>query len=114
MHPVTRRDVLRGTATVLMAKGCSPAILANNQPASRDEQKRPRALNAKKVVIAGGGLAGLCCAYSRRGELRQIWPLVTEAVGRVHFAGAYTDNLRWGVEAACRSANRAAEAMSNG
>jgi len=32
-------------------------------------------------------------------------------VGRVHFAGAYADNLNWGMEAATRSANRVAEAI---
>lgn len=82
MHPVNRRDVLNGAATVLMTKACSQAILANNQPA--------------------------------QGELRRVWPAVAEPVGRIHFAGAYTDNLRWGMEAACRSANRVAEAISNG
>ena len=34
-----------------------------------------------------------------------------EPVGRVHFAGAYTDNLNWGQEAATRSANRVADAI---
>ena len=28
--------------------------------------------------------------------------------GRIHFAGAYADNLNWGTEAATRSANRVA------
>ncbi len=45
------------------------------------------------------------------GELTKIWPAVTEPVGRIHFAGAYTDNLNWGQEAATRSANRVAEAI---
>ena len=31
--------------------------------------------------------------------------------GRIHFAGAYADNLNWGMEAATRSANRVAEAI---
>jgi len=51
--------------------------------------------------------------YSRPGELARLWPAVTEPAGRVHFAGAYTDNLRWGMEAACRSANRVAEEIGN-
>jgi len=45
------------------------------------------------------------------GELRRIWPAVMEPVGRIYFAGAYTDNLNWGQEAATRSANRIAEAI---
>jgi monoamine oxidase len=31
--------------------------------------------------------------------------------GRIHFVGAYADNLDWGMEAATRSANRVAEAI---
>ncbi len=45
------------------------------------------------------------------GELTKLWPSLMEPVGRIHFAGAYTDNLNWGQEAATRSANRVAEAI---
>jgi monoamine oxidase len=45
------------------------------------------------------------------GGLKKMWPHLLEPVGRVHFAGAYTDNLNWGQEAATRSANRAADAI---
>jgi len=44
----------------------------------------------------------------RPGDLTKMWPALMEPVGRVHFAGAYTDNLNWGQEAATRSANRVA------
>jgi monoamine oxidase len=47
----------------------------------------------------------------RPGDLRKMWPAIMEPVGRVHFAGAYTDNLNWGQEAATRSANRVADAI---
>ena len=47
----------------------------------------------------------------RTGDLRKMWPAIMAAVGRVHFAGAYTDNLNWGQEAATRSANRVADAI---
>jgi len=40
------------------------------------------------------------------GKLAQFWPHILEPVGRIHFAGAYADNLNWGMEAATRSANR--------
>ena len=30
---------------------------------------------------------------------------------RIHFVGAYADNLNWGMEAATRSANRVARAI---
>lgn len=45
------------------------------------------------------------------GDLTKMWPAIMQPVGRVHFAGAYTDNLNWGQEAATRSANRVAEAI---
>ncbi len=42
------------------------------------------------------------------GELHKFWPHLMHPVGRIHFAGAYADNLNWGTEAATRSANRVA------
>jgi monoamine oxidase len=49
--------------------------------------------------------------YYSPGELPRYWPKVIEPHGRIHFAGAYADNLSWGQEAATRSANRVAEAI---
>ncbi len=43
------------------------------------------------------------------GELGKFWPEVISRQGRIHFAGAYADNLNWGTEAATRSANRVAQ-----
>jgi monoamine oxidase len=43
------------------------------------------------------------------GELSKFWPHLIEPSGRLHFAGAYCDNLNWGQEAATRSANRVAK-----
>ncbi|HEX6544785.1 MAG TPA: FAD-dependent oxidoreductase, partial [Bryobacteraceae bacterium] len=45
------------------------------------------------------------------GELTKFWPAIIEPYGRIHFAGAYCDNLNWGQEAATRSANRVAKAI---
>jgi monoamine oxidase len=45
------------------------------------------------------------------GELKKFWPRVIEPEGRIHFVGAYADNLGWGMEAATRSANRVARAI---
>ena len=45
------------------------------------------------------------------GELYKFWPHIMEPHGRIHFAGAYADNLNWGTEAATRSANRVAESI---
>ncbi len=43
--------------------------------------------------------------------LHKFWPHVMAPHGRIHFAGAYADNLNWGMEAATRSANRVAGAI---
>lgn len=43
------------------------------------------------------------------GELHKFWPTLMKPHGRIHFAGAYADNLNWGTEAATRSANRVAK-----
>ncbi len=45
------------------------------------------------------------------GEFHKFWPLIMQPHGRIHFAGAYADNLNWGTEAATRSANRVAAAI---
>lgn len=45
------------------------------------------------------------------GALDKFWPQLMKPFGRIHFAGAYADNLNWGTEAATRSANRVAEAI---
>ena len=47
------------------------------------------------------------------GELHKFWPEVMKPHGRIHFAGAYADNLNWGMEASTRSANRVAMAIDN-
>ncbi len=55
--------------------------------------------------------ASACERVSFPGQLAKFWPKVMESHGRIHFAGAYADNLNWGMEAATRSANRVAAAI---
>ncbi len=43
------------------------------------------------------------------GELKKFWPVIMKSEGRIHFSGAYADNLNWGTEAATRSGNRVAK-----
>lgn len=43
------------------------------------------------------------------GELKKFWPVLMTSEGRIHFSGAYADNLNWGTEAATRSGNRVAQ-----
>ena len=47
------------------------------------------------------------------GELHKFWPHLMTPHGRIYFAGAYADNLNWGMEAATRSANRVANQIDN-
>jgi monoamine oxidase len=47
------------------------------------------------------------------GQFQRFWPNIMQPVGRIHFAGAYADNLTWGMEAATRSANRVAEQIDS-
>ncbi|MEO8765277.1 MAG: NAD(P)/FAD-dependent oxidoreductase [Ginsengibacter sp.] len=47
------------------------------------------------------------------GQLHKFWPEIMKPHGRIHFAGAYADNLNWGMEASTRSANRAANEIDN-
>ena len=47
------------------------------------------------------------------GDLMRLWPALFEPHERIHFAGAYADNLNWGMEAATRSANRVAERIDS-
>jgi monoamine oxidase len=55
--------------------------------------------------------ASACERTSFPGQLAKFWPKVMEPHGRIHFAGAYADNLDWGMEAATRSAHRVASAI---
>jgi monoamine oxidase len=58
--------------------------------------------------------AGACeRVYSRPGQLNKVWPALARSVGRVHFSGSYSDNLAWGMEAACRTALRSVDAIEN-
>ena len=47
------------------------------------------------------------------GELHKFWPEIMKPQGRIHFAGAYADNLNWGMEASTRSAYRVAGEIDN-
>lgn len=47
------------------------------------------------------------------GQLHRFWPEIMKTEGRIHFAGAYADNLNWGMEASTRSAYRVASEIDN-
>src|SRR3989454_9877423 len=53
MGPIHRRDVLKLAGAAIAASVGGPGAVF-----ARPQTRRP-----KKVIIAGGGIAGLCCAY---------------------------------------------------
>jgi monoamine oxidase len=105
----TTRGVLAGTAS---GPGTAEKALATYRKyypgRSEDIEK------AHAVVWATDPWASACERTSYQpGQLAKFWPVLIEPHGRIHFAGAYADNLNWGMEAATRSANRVAEAIDH-
>jgi monoamine oxidase len=103
----TSRGLIVGTAT---GAGSPDAALASYRKhytgKSADIQK------SQVHVWLQNSWASACETTSYPvGQLGKFWPALIEPQGRIHFAGAYADNLNWGMEAATRSANRVAEAI---
>ena len=103
----TTRGLLAGTAS---GPGTAERALATYRKyypgRSEDIEK------AHVIVWAIDPWASACERTSYPpGELAKFWPVLIEPDGRIHFVGAYADNLNWGMEAATRSANRVAEAI---
>jgi monoamine oxidase len=101
----TERGMLVGTAQGIGREDFVRASLEDYLPGSTKL--------AEKIVIQAwpkDPLASACEVINYRpGELRKFWPQSITAVGRIHFVGAYCDNLNWGMEAGTRSANRVAK-----
>ncbi len=69
------------------------------QAVSRDWTKETYAYTCERIAFP-------------KGELHKFWPGLMEPCGRIYFAGAYADNLNWGMEASTRSAFRVANAIN--
>jgi monoamine oxidase len=104
----TRRGLIVGTATGLQSPEAALAVYRKRYPgASEDVEK------AHVVAWAANPWASACETTSYPpGQLARFWPALIEPHGRIHFVGAYADNLNWGMEAATRSGYRASEAIS--
>jgi monoamine oxidase len=101
----TTRGLLVGTAS---GAGTADRALAAFR---RFYRGRSEDIEKTRVVVwATDPWASACERTSYGpGELAKFWPLLIQPHGRVHFVGAYADNLNWGMEAATRSAHRVAE-----
>ena len=103
----TPRGLLAGTASGAGTADRALATYKKYYPGRSEDIEKTRV-----VVWALDPWASACERTSYRpGELAKFWPVLIEPHGRIHFAGAYADNLNWGMEAATRSANRVAEAI---
>jgi monoamine oxidase len=103
----TARGLLAGTASGAGTAERALETFRRFYPGRSEDIEKTRV-----VVWALDPWASACERTSYRpGQLAKFWPLLIEPHGRIHFAGAYADNLNWGMEAATRSAHRVAEAI---
>jgi len=103
----TARGLLAGTASGAGTAERALATFKKYYPGRSEDIEK-----ANVVVWALDPWASACERTSYApGELAKFWPILIEPHGRIHFVGAYADNLNWGMEAATRSANRVAEAI---
>ncbi len=103
----TSRGLLAGTASGAGTAERALATYRKYYPGRSEDIEKTRV-----VVWAVDPWSSACERTSYGpGELAKFWPILIEPHGRIHFAGAYADNLNWGMEAATRSAHRVAEAI---
>ncbi len=100
----TPRGLLVGTAAGVGTAEGALAAYRRHYPGKLEDIER-----AHVVVWAANPWASACerTEYGP-GQLARFWPALIEPHGRIHFVGAYADNLNWGMEAATRSAFRVA------
>jgi monoamine oxidase len=103
----TERGLITGTSQPGVTAGKALDTFRAYYPVKRDTIEKAMAVDWSRDPWC---LACETTAY-HPGELKKFWPAITEPCGRIHFAGAYCDNLNWGQEAATRSANRVAKAI---
>jgi monoamine oxidase len=103
----TPKGLLLGTGTAVVSPDDALTAFRKHYPGKSEDIER-----AHVVAWAADPWASACERTSYGpGELRKFWPTLIEPHGRIHFVGAYADNLNWGMEAATRSAYRVAEAI---
>jgi monoamine oxidase len=103
----TEHGLITGTSQPGVTGEKALAAFRAHYPTRRDTIEKAMAVDWSKDPWC---LACETTSY-KPGELTKFWPAIIEPYGRIHFAGAYCDNLNWGQEAATRSANRVAKAI---
>jgi len=104
----TRRGLLVGTASGSGSDAAALAAYRRFYPGKSADIEKVRIVAWPKDPWASA-----CERVEYRpGQLRKFWPVLIEPMGRIHFAGAYADNLHWGMEAATRSAHRVVKEIS--
>lgn len=103
----TSRGLIVGTAQPGVSADSALAAFREVYPGSKD--------TIEHAMIIDWSRDPWCMACEttsyKPGEVKKFWPALIKPHGRIHFAGAYCDNLNWGQEAATRSANRVAQAI---
>jgi len=104
----TGRGLIVGTSTGPQSPEGALAMYRKRYPGASEDIEKTHV-----HVWATNPWASACetTAY-RPGQLAKFWPALIESHGRIHFVGAYADNLNWGMEAATRSGYRVSEAIS--
>jgi monoamine oxidase len=80
MSGMNRRDALRAAAGIVAAGAISGNGISAGQQNPSSVRQRAKARTPRKVVVAGGGIGGLCCAYELMMRGHEV--VLFEASGR--------------------------------
>jgi monoamine oxidase len=105
----TERGVMIGTAQAGVSANAAYEVFTRYYPGKSADIDRITTVDWLHDKWAMACQAADC----RPGQLKKFWPANMQPVGRVYFAGAYCDNMNWGMEAATRSAHRVARAIDH-